>query len=62
MKKLEDLISIKDALKLIPLESKDKEFVKVEGAGHNNLFVIGGEEYKNKLMKFISRHFERNIN
>jgi len=44
------------------LKSKDKEFVKVEGAGHNNLFVIGGEEYKNKLMKFISRHFERNIN
>lgn len=37
------------------LASKDRVFVTVENADHYNIYDIGGQEYSNKLFKFLKR-------
>lgn len=37
------------------LQSKDKEFYVVKGAGHQNVGEIGGEQYLTKLLAFLNR-------
>jgi len=39
------------------LQSEDKEFVLIEGGGHNDMYLKGGIEYKMKIMSFIERNF-----
>ena len=38
------------------LKTKQKEFVRVEGAGHLNLHLNGGVDYWNKLSAFIAQN------
>lgn len=38
------------------LLSPDKELVLVKGGDHNDLFKVGGLEYKAKIMQFINKH------
>lgn len=40
------------------LKSQDKELIIVQGAGHDNLFDKGGEEYKEKLFEFVNRNIK----
>jgi len=44
------------------LASKDKEFIEVDKGGHNNMFTVGGEEYKNKLFHFLKKQTLSNEN
>lgn len=39
------------------LASKEKTFYTVEGAGHINLYTIGGEAYYKNILNFIAAHF-----
>lgn len=40
------------------LKSQDKELAIVKGAGHFSLYQVGGQQYKNKIMRFIYRQLE----
>lgn len=40
------------------LGSVDKTFYTVKGAGHTNLYTIGGKPYYKNTLDFIARHFE----
>ncbi len=40
------------------LKSSDKELVVIEGAGHFDLFIKGGDKYKVKIIKFIEKNLE----
>ena len=37
------------------LKSSDKHLIWIKGAGHTNLHQIGGEAYRQKIKKFLSR-------
>jgi pimeloyl-ACP methyl ester carboxylesterase len=37
------------------LKSTDKTFELVKGAGHLNMFQVGGEAYKSKIFNFIDK-------
>lgn len=39
------------------LGSVDKTFYTVKGAGHTNLYTVGGESYYENTLDFISKHF-----
>jgi alpha-beta hydrolase superfamily lysophospholipase len=39
------------------LASTDKTFYTVKGAGHTNLYTIGGEDYYKNTLSFIAAHF-----
>jgi uncharacterized protein len=41
------------------LKSADKEFFIVQGAGHDNVGVIGGENYREKIFSFLNRIIKR---
>lgn len=38
------------------LTSEEKEFIEIETANHLNVWEKGGEDYFNKVLKFISKH------
>jgi fermentation-respiration switch protein FrsA (DUF1100 family) len=40
--------------KLFALAKEKKKFLAIEGAGHNNTYIIGGSVYLNELANFIS--------
>lgn len=37
------------------VQSKDKEWITVKGAGHHNVDVVGGEDLKNKVLAFVAQ-------
>jgi uncharacterized protein len=41
------------------LNSADKEFFVVQGAGHDNVGEIGGETYRKKIFEFLNRIIKR---
>jgi uncharacterized protein len=41
------------------LKSADKEFFVVHGAGHDNVGVIGGDNYRKKIFSFLNRIIKR---
>jgi uncharacterized protein len=41
------------------LKSVDKEFFVVQGAGHDNVGVIGGDNYRKKIFSFLNRIIKR---
>jgi uncharacterized protein len=41
------------------LKSADKEFFIVQGAGHDNVGEIGGENYRKKIFSFLNRIIKR---
>lgn len=40
------------------IASEEKEFYTVKGAGHLNLWEVGGDDYKNKIFEFLRKQAE----
>ena len=38
------------------IKSKDKKFLKIESAGHSDIWEIGGENYFNYVLEFLNKH------
>ena len=38
------------------IKSKDKKFLKIESAGHSDIWEIGGENYFNSVLEFLNKH------
>ncbi|MEO1033148.1 MAG: alpha/beta fold hydrolase [Bacteroidota bacterium] len=41
------------------LKTTEKEFIEVENGGHYNLYEMGGEAYKNRILNFILKNVDR---
>ena len=50
----DDIVPYRYGLELFEAAPEPKEFVTLEGAGHNDTYVVGGAAYFEKLKRFIS--------
>ena len=50
---------IVDRLPLYQAANESKEFYEINGAGHNDTYIAGGEEYFDNLRGFLAGLVER---
>ena len=51
----DDTVPIKAGKKLFDAVSAPKEFFTVQGAGHNDVYIVGGRSYVTALQAFVER-------
>jgi uncharacterized protein len=51
---LDDIVPIKLGRELFDAKNAPKEFMTIEGAGHNDTYFVGGQAYFDKLRDFVS--------
>jgi len=49
------LVPLSMGKELFMISPEPKDFFPIEKAGHNDTFIVGGDEYFNKLISFIER-------
>jgi fermentation-respiration switch protein FrsA (DUF1100 family) len=52
---LDEILPISLGRRLFIAANEPKEFYEISGAGHNDTFFVGGEEYFNRIDQFVTR-------
>jgi fermentation-respiration switch protein FrsA (DUF1100 family) len=55
----DDVVPIELGLRLYKAANEPKEFYSIIGAGHNDTYIAGGEEYFTELSRFLAVLAER---
>jgi len=55
---MDEIVPYENGRKLFESAPQPKEFYTIAGAGHNDTYLVGGEEYFDKIKKFIFAHFK----
>ncbi len=51
----DELVPIEQGRKLYESANEPKEFYTIQGATHNNTYIVGGEEYFNTIRRFVDK-------
>ena len=52
----DEIVPLKMGKELFAVAKGDKIFLPIDGAGHNDTYIIGGEAYLDAITDFISSH------
>jgi len=55
----DEIVPYRLGRELFKAANRPKEFYRIKGAGHNNTFDVGGDEYFYKIMTFVLKHLPR---
>ena len=55
----DEVVPIESGLRLYQAANEPKEFYVIIGAGHNDTYIVGGEEYFAELRRFLAELVER---
>ena len=51
----DDIVPIEAGRKLFEAAREPKEFYVISGAGHNDTYLVGGQDYFDEMRRFIQR-------
>ena len=51
----DDIVPVEAGKKLFEAANEPKEFYIISGAGHNDTYLVGGQDYFDEMHRFIQR-------